>query len=734
VSFNGNGKVITPVGNSTDAALSTALQEDGKTVVAGYSFGTSNYNFAVVRYNLDGTLDTTFNGTGKVITPVGSGNDFAYSVALQADGKIVVAGYSENATSSDYALVRYNTNGTLDTSFNGTGKIITVIGSGGSLAKAVAIQADGKIVAAGWSVLGANNHFTVVRYNSDGTLDTSFNVTGKVVTLLSIHGDHADAVAVQPDGKIVAAGSVIVTTYYDFAVVRYNSDGSLDNTFNGNGKVITSIGPFGDDAGGVAVQPDGKTVIAGTTNNGTDEEFALARYNVDGTLDTSFNGSGKVITRVSSNSDGASAVLIQPDGRILAAGSSNNNGNTDFALLRYDTNGALDTSFNGTGKVVSPIGNGNDFGAAAGLRSDGRIVVAGTVNNGTNDDFGAIRYFGLPCPNATPTNTATPTTTPTPIGPVISGAVTYGNAIGAPTPRFVSNVTLSGMGSVPVSTTTNFPLGTYSLSGFGTGAYTVTPSKIGGVVNISSFDAAKIAQHVAGVNFLTGNQLIVADVSGNGTLSSFDAGQVARYVAAVAGYGSTGSWIFSPANRTYPGVANDIPGQDYVALLMGEVSGNWVNTGSRPVRDAALADPENVGPERAITVRLPDVVTEIGNEVIIPVQVQGAAGKQIVAYEFDLKYDPSVVRPTIDPIDVKNTASRALSVVTNGTQPGLLRVVVYGALPIEQNGVLLNLRFTAVGQSGAISPLTFERIMFNEGEPTVTITAGRIELSYTAAD
>lgn len=167
----------------------------------------------------------------------------------------------------------------------------------------------------------------------------------------------------------------------------------------------------------------------------------------------------------------------------------------------------------------------------------------------------------------------------------VSGTITYGNAIGGTSPRFVSNVLLGGTGTPNVSATSDFPGGTYSLTGFGAGSYTVTPSKTGSVNGaISSFDAAKIALHVAGTTTLTGNQLIVADVSGNGTISSFDAGQIARYAAGAPGSGSAGNWIFSPASRNYASVTTNVTGEDYVALLMGEVSGNWVNTAAKSTR------------------------------------------------------------------------------------------------------------------------------------------------------
>ena len=188
---------------------------------------------------------------------------------------------------------------------------------------------------------------------------------------------------------------------------------------------------------------------------------------------------------------------------------------------------------------------------------------------------------GTPTPTATNTATPTATATSTPNDPAISGTITYGNAIGAPTPRFVSGVLLTGVGSPNVSATSHTD-GTYSLSGFGNGSYTVTPSKTGGVNGaITSFDSARIAQHAAGINPLTGNQLIVADVSGNGTISSFDAAQIARYAAGLNNSGSTGNWIFMPANRFYPSVTANIAGEDFIALLMGDVSGNWMDSASQ---------------------------------------------------------------------------------------------------------------------------------------------------------
>ena len=235
---------------------------------------------------------------------------------------------------------------------------------------------------------------------------------------------------------------------------------------------------------------------------------------------------------------------------------------------------------------------------------------------------------------------------------VISGTVTYGNAIGAPAPpRFVSGVFIDGVGSPNLSDTTN-NVGTYSLTGFGNGAYTITAAKSGGENgSISSFDAAKISQYVTGNTSLTSAQSTVADVSGTSGISSFDAALIARYVASLGPpTGNTGAWIFNPVNYTHVSVTNSLT-EDYSALLMGEVSGNWVDSGPRPIN-------ETTGLERRIEIAAPQVMAAADNSVIIPVTIQGVADKGIISYEFDLRYDPSVIQPLADAVEVAGTVSR----------------------------------------------------------------------------
>ncbi len=390
--FSGDGKLTTgfqlPSVSIGDIGYAVAIQTDGKVVVAGYN----EVGFTVVRYNVTGTLDNTFNLTGKVTTDIGSGADIAHAVAIQGDGKIVVAGSSYNGSNDDFALVRYNANGTLDNTFSGDGKLTTSIGSQYDEAYAVAIQGDGKIVAAGSSYNSTNPDFALVRYNANGTLDNTFSGDGKLTTPIGSQYDEAHALVVQVNGKITVAGFSSNGSNYDFALVRYNADGTLDNTFNLTGKVTTAIGSGTDRAQAEAIQGDGKIVAAGSSYNGSSNDFALVRYNTDGTLDNTFSGDGKLTTSIGVRDDVANAVAIQGDGKIVAAGSSILGTYDDFALVCYNVDGTLDNTFNLTGKVTTAIGGGTDRAQAEAIQGDGKIVAAGYFDNGTNADFALVRY------------------------------------------------------------------------------------------------------------------------------------------------------------------------------------------------------------------------------------------------------------------------------------------------------------------------------------------------------
>lgn len=333
---DGTGIVKTAVGSSDDYGFYAALQRDGKIVVAGASSNGSNQDFAVVRYNTNGTLDASFNSTGKVTTAIGPATDWAQSVAIQKDGKIVVAGYSYNGSDNDIAVVRYNTNGSLDTSFgpSETGIVTTAVGSGNDSGVSVAINKDGKIVVAGNTYNGSNTDFVVVQYNSNGSLDTSFGTGGKVTKAIGSSYDLVYEITIQTDCKILVLGVGLLTNT-DVAILRYNTDGSLDTSFGTSGMVTTDLGTSDNYGHSIKIQQNNKFVVGGYSNNGSNIDFTVTRYNSNGSIDTSFGASGTATTDFSSGNDNCYGIAIQGDGKIVAVGYANNGSNKDFALVRY---------------------------------------------------------------------------------------------------------------------------------------------------------------------------------------------------------------------------------------------------------------------------------------------------------------------------------------------------------------------------------------------------------------
>jgi len=367
-SFVVGGIVTTDLG-SYEYVSSVTVQTNGKILVAGGSGEAGSMYGALVRYNLDGSLDPGFSGDGKVIFDLGSGYEsFCNAVTVQEDGRIIVAGYSWGSgnNAEDFALARYKTDGSLDFSFDGDGKVVTDFGFTEDLGYAVTIQDDGKILVAGGVINFTNNNvedFALVRYNVNGSLDTSFSGDGKVTTDIGFQ-DTGNSVTLQADGKILVAGS----SDGNFALARYNVNGSLDTSFSSDGKVTTDIG-FQDTGNSVTLQADGKILVAGTSNDG----FALARYNTSGSLDTSFSGDGKVTTDLGSGFVYARTAVVQVDGKILVAGNG--------GLVRYNADGSLDSSFSDDGIVTTG-------GQSVIVQADGKILVP----DSSAGDFTLARY------------------------------------------------------------------------------------------------------------------------------------------------------------------------------------------------------------------------------------------------------------------------------------------------------------------------------------------------------
>lgn len=429
-SFGDGGVVMTDFNTSTDLANAVALQADGKLVVAGTTYINNDFSdedFAIARYNADGSLDTSFGNNGKVTTDFPNLAAVISAVAVQPDGKIVVAGgaYPLFTFTGDFKVARYNPDGSLDTSFGAGGIVTTIFPGDGSYAFALALQSDGKIIAAGTDFFDFNpgdmsdTDFALARYNPDGSLDTTFGNGGTVTTDFLGHEDDVYSVLIQPDGKIIAVGSANSPfDYYDFAIARYLANGSLDTTFGTGGKVRTDFGNNDlDIANAAALQPDGKIVAAGTTmfDFGVQQQFALTRSNSDGTLDKTFGTGGRLLIDFGSFAQSANAVLIQPDGKIITVGYPNTEDeNSDFLLARCNPNGSLDPGFGVGGKVRTSFGDLGAGANAAVLQPDHKIVAIGFNATETNSgvEFVLARYLGTA--GGTPTPTPTPSVTPSP--------------------------------------------------------------------------------------------------------------------------------------------------------------------------------------------------------------------------------------------------------------------------------------------------------------------------------
>ena len=398
--FGGNGLTNTAIGAGEDQARGIVIQPDGRYVVAGWSdTGGGNYDFAVVRFNADGSLDTSFSGYGKQTTQIAAGTfaDQAYGIAAQADGKIVVAGSTNDGTTDDFAIVRYNANGSLDTGFSGDGIQTTSLSAADDGATAIAIQTDGKILVTGWSDFS----FAIARYDSTGLLDPTFDAYGLFTGSFGSDTSVANAMALQPDGKIIIAGYGYSGTSWDFGVARLTAAGAFDSTFSGDGKALFHVNSTGFDVEefkAIAIQSDGRILLAGRTVGavgGDTFDAILMRLDTGGNPDTSFGGGDGMVTLNLSSWDEFNSVVVQADGKILAAGSVQT-GFGEGLIARFNADGTLDTSFNSGGVFSTVFDNGTSAIYGLAIAPDGQVVAAGDSYTGTYD-FGVLRLAtGVP--------------------------------------------------------------------------------------------------------------------------------------------------------------------------------------------------------------------------------------------------------------------------------------------------------------------------------------------------
>ena len=428
-SFNGNGIRMTSLGGTSDEARSVTV-ENNMIIAGGHATIGGRKNNVIARYTMAGAPDQLFGGgSGKVLVPVGQTDSQINGVTTQ-NGGIVAVGSSHNATNEDFTVMRVNGNGILDTGFAGTGIRTDDPGTRFAWARGMVIQPDGKILVAGTTGTDlTGSDFAVARFNPNGTLDPNFGSGGRVSIDFGENDEQGNAIALAPDGRIVVAGKRLdpQANKYDFAVARLNASGSLDETFNQTGKLVFPVGVLSDEANGVAVQQDGKIIVVGTIEVGAQRDFGIVRLDVSGGLDGTFQGGGKVIAGVGAQNDDAQAVKIQPDGKIVVVGNSVNSAYTDsdFAILRLTSTGAPDNSFGAQGRQITVLGTNLDLCFGLAFQSDGKILVAGYTLNaaGTAAQAAVVRYGtnGVPDPSFDNDGIVT-----TPIAIVVSAATSVG--------------------------------------------------------------------------------------------------------------------------------------------------------------------------------------------------------------------------------------------------------------------------------------------------------------------
>ncbi|HQW04870.1 MAG TPA: hypothetical protein PLV08_06745 [Flavobacteriales bacterium] len=396
LNFSADGIVTTSTGNVRDARA-IALQADGKILVAG-SAALASKDFAVARYLPDGTLDATFSGDG--IATIGlSEEDVANTVLVQPDGKILLGGYYTTGGGHLFGVARFNSNGTPDTGFGLNGLTLSALSNTqdppDDKAFAMALQPDGKILLAGTTLNGTETDIGLMRFYPDGSIDNSFSFDGIVSTDIQ-DVDAAYAIAVGQVGRILVAGSTCSGLACDYLLVRYTSAGELDPTFGVNGVVITDhdAGSF-DDGRALAIAGNGMILLGGSTGTNlfSSLDFSVLRYLSNGTLDPSFSGDGKASLSPGSYGAQGRSVAVQADGKILLGGATFDNGsNSGFGLARFTGNGSVDAAFNSGGWLSTEILGDPGDGRAIALQTDGKILMAGS-RLATTNSFAVVRYL-----------------------------------------------------------------------------------------------------------------------------------------------------------------------------------------------------------------------------------------------------------------------------------------------------------------------------------------------------
>lgn len=418
----GSGGIVTMAFEENFHVNEVIVQEDGKTLVVGTvgDWG-QDHHAVVIRYLIDGLLDPTF-GNGGVFQLAGPRSE-GESILVQPDGKILVGGSISSINNFDALVLRLNKDGSIDTNFGENG-IYKAHFNGAEFCRSLALQTDGKIVLVGGVSNGGGTDFVAFRCNSDGTVDESYGYNGRALVHIVDYFELSEDCLIQEDGKIVIVGSrSLISNLRDIMLVRLNTNGSIDSTFGGDGIVTTDF-LYGNDRGkSCAIQSDGKILVAGRVDviqgaAGDNFDFSIARYNTDGSLDSTFNGDGILTCDIDGENDLATAIHVEWNGAILVSGGGSVDGNTQFALLKYTSDEILDASFGDQGKVTTSQSGFYDMSQTMAVYKDATIVLAGESKDSLSGKtrLTLARYFNrIPNENSDQPNQSDLSVYPNPI-------------------------------------------------------------------------------------------------------------------------------------------------------------------------------------------------------------------------------------------------------------------------------------------------------------------------------
>ena len=390
--FGNKGWSITEIPNGASLINDMAVQEDGKIVTAAYFQESGREeDILVMRYNEDGTLDATFGDGGKWIHDFSDGSDVATCLAVQKDGKIVVGGWMHTGTEFDFFVTRLNSDGSPDSGFanNGIGTYDLAVTD---RAFSLIILQDGSILVSGWSYSGANYDFGMIKLLPNGSKDTGFGNNGMTITDFG-GNDYANDMAIQKNGQIVLVGDASIGDRSFYALSVYNANGKIDENFGLDGRLVVDVLGISDVAYTVACTQDNKIILAGQSNSNSISDMTMLAFNADGSKYTEFGTDGVVVNNLTSGGDYCFDMLIQKDGKILLAGFVAGNGSiADFALLRYNADGSLDPTFANDGVAINDFNKSTDEAYGVSLQKDGKILVAGVSKNASTYKAAIARF------------------------------------------------------------------------------------------------------------------------------------------------------------------------------------------------------------------------------------------------------------------------------------------------------------------------------------------------------